>query len=206
MFELEDNPVILYLFLKAIPLYLSEMAPTQFRGALNMMFQVATTFGIFTANMINYGTQQIQPWGWRLALGLAAIPTLLMTVGGIFIPETPNSLVERGSKEQGRKLLEKMRGTDEVDAEFQDMLDAGELANSIKHPYWNILKKRYRPELVMAICMPAFQILTGINSILFYAPNAISKHGIWQSGVSLLLSLDWSSSRLINIHFYCNSR
>ncbi|PNY11820.1 sugar transport protein 7-like, partial [Trifolium pratense] len=162
---------------QAIPLYLSEMAPTHFRGALNMMFQVATTFGIFTANMINYGTQQIQPWGWRLALGLAAIPTLLMTVGGIFIPETPNSLVERGSKEQGRKLLEKIRGTNEVDAEFQDMLDAGELAKSIKHPYWNILKRRYRPELVMAICMPAFQILTGINSILFYAPMLFQSMG-----------------------------
>ncbi|RHN64089.1 putative major facilitator, sugar transporter, major facilitator superfamily [Medicago truncatula] len=153
------------------------MAPTHFRGALNMMFQVATTFGIFTANMINYGTQQIQPWGWRLALGLASIPTLLMTVGGIFIPETPNSLVERGSKEQGRKLLEKIRGTDEVDAEFQDMLDAGELANSIKHPYYNILERRYRPELVMAICMPAFQILTGINSILFYAPMLFQSMG-----------------------------
>ncbi|AES91728.2 sugar transport protein 7 isoform X1 [Medicago truncatula] len=162
---------------QAIPLYLSEMAPTHFRGALNMMFQVATTFGIFTANMINYGTQQIQPWGWRLALGLASIPTLLMTVGGIFIPETPNSLVERGSKEQGRKLLEKIRGTDEVDAEFQDMLDAGELANSIKHPYYNILERRYRPELVMAICMPAFQILTGINSILFYAPMLFQSMG-----------------------------
>jgi len=153
------------------------MAPTHFRGGLNMMFQVATTFGIFTANMINYGTQQIQPWGWRLALGLAAIPTLLMTIGGIFIPETPNSLIERGSKEQGRKLLEKIRGTNEVDAEFQDMLDAGELANSIKHPYYNILKRRYRPELVMAICMPAFQILTGINSILFYAPMLFQSMG-----------------------------
>lgn len=135
-----------------------------------MMFQVATTFGIFTANMVNYGTQKIRPWGWRLSLGLAAIPALLMTVGGLFLPETPNSLIERGSKETGRKLLEKIRGTEEVDAEFQDMVDASELANSIKHPFRNILERRYRAELVMAIFMPTFQILTGINSILFYAP------------------------------------
>lgn len=135
-----------------------------------MLFQVATTFGIFTANMVNFGTQKITPWGWRLSLGLAAVPAVLMTIGGIFLPETPNSLIERGSLEEGRKILEKIRGTKDVDAEFQDMVDASELAKSVKHPYRNILERKYRPELVMAIFMPTFQILTGINSILFYAP------------------------------------
>lgn len=165
------------LLLKAIPLYLSEMAPTHLRGALNMMFQVATTFGIFTADVINYKTRRIRPWGWRLSLGLAAIPTLLMTVGGIFIPETPSSLIERGSTEQGRKLLEKIRGTKHVDAEFQDMVDASVLAHSVKHPFKNILGKNYRPELIMAILMPAFQIMTGIGSVLFYAPLLFKSMG-----------------------------
>ncbi|MBA0810202.1 hypothetical protein Gohar_002214 [Gossypium harknessii] len=162
---------------QAVPLYLSEMAPTHLRGALNMMFQLATTLGIFTANMVNYGTQKLEPWGWRLSLGLAAIPATLMTVGGCLLPETPNSLIEMGSKERGRKVLERIRGTDKVDAEFEDMVDASELANSIKHPFRNILKKRNRPQLVMAICMPTFQILTGINSILFYAPVLFQSMG-----------------------------
>jgi MFS transporter, SP family, sugar:H+ symporter len=167
----------LMLFLKAIPLYLSEMAPTHLRGGLNMMFQVATTFAIFIANMVNFGTQRIKPWGWRLSLGLAAIPALLMTIGGIFLPDTPNSLIERGSQEKGRKLLEKIRGTSDVDAEFEDMVEASELANSIKHPFRNILQRRYRPELVMAIVMPTSQILTGINAILFYAPVLFQSMG-----------------------------
>lgn len=162
---------------QAIPLYLSEMAPTHMRGGLNMMFQVATTFGIFIANMVNFGTQKIKPWGWRLSLGLAAVPALLMTIGGIFLPETPNSLIERGLEERGRKLLEKIRGTSDVDAEFEDMVDASKLANSIKHPFRNILERRYRPELVMAIVMPTSQILTGINSILFYAPVLFQSMG-----------------------------
>ncbi|XP_059635330.1 sugar carrier protein A-like isoform X1 [Cornus florida] len=155
---------------QAVPLYLSEMAPTHLRGALNMMFQLATTLGIFTANMVNYGTHKLKPWGWRLSLGLAAVPALLMTVGGILVPETPNSLTERGLKEKGRKVLVRIRGTENVDAEFEDLIDASEFANSIKHPFRNILEKRNRPQLVMAIFMPMFQILTGINSILFYAP------------------------------------
>ncbi|XP_073279044.1 sugar carrier protein A-like [Primulina huaijiensis] len=155
---------------QAVPLYLSEMAPTHLRGGLNMMFQLATTLGIFTANMINYGTEKIRPWGWRLSLGLAAVPAVLMTIGGILLPETPNSLIERGHQEKGKKVLEKIRGTSDVHAELEDIIDASELANSIEHPFRNILEKRNRPQLVMAIFMPTFQILTGINSILFYAP------------------------------------
>ncbi|KAM4125559.1 hypothetical protein ACJW30_01G320700 [Castanea mollissima] len=161
---------------QAVPLYLSEIAPTHLRGGLNMMFQVATTFGIFIANMINFGTQKLN-WGWRLSLGLAAVPALLMTVGGILLPETPNSLIEQGKKEKGREILEKLRGTKNVDAEFEDMTEASELSNVIKNPFQNILEKRYRPELVMAICMPMFQILTGINSILFYAPVLFQSMG-----------------------------
>lgn len=141
-----------------------------------MMFQVATTFGIFIANMINFGTQKLN-WGWRLSLGLAAVPALLMTVGGILLPETPNSLIEQGKKEKGREILEKLRGTQNVDAEFEDMVEASELSNLIKNPFRNILEKRNRPELVMAICMPMFQILTGINSILFYAPVLFQSMG-----------------------------
>ncbi|XP_043702067.1 sugar carrier protein A-like isoform X2 [Telopea speciosissima] len=162
---------------QAVPLYLSEMAPAHLRGGLNMMFQLATTLGIFTANIINFGTQKITPWGWRLSLGLAAGPALLMTVGGILLPETPNSLIERGLQDKGRKVLERIRGTHNVDAEFEDMIDASEFANSIEHPFRNILERRNRPQLMMAIFMPTFQILTGINSILFYAPVLFQSMG-----------------------------
>lgn len=162
---------------QVVPLYLSEMAPTQLRGGLNMMFQLATTLGIFTANMINYGTQKLHPWGWRLSLGLAALPAILMTIGGLLLPETPNSLIERGHKEKGRRVLEKIRGTKDIHAELEDITDASELANSIEHPFRNILEKRNRPQLIMAIFMPTFQILTGINSILFYAPVLFQSMG-----------------------------
>lgn len=188
--------------LKAVPLYLSEMAPTHLRGGLNMMFQLATTLGIFTANMINYGTQKLDSWGWRLSLGLAAVPAMLMTIGGMLLPETPNSLIERGQIEKGRKILEKIRGTKNVNAEYQDMMDASELANSIKHPFRNILQRRNRPQLVMAICMPMFQILTGINSILFYAPLLFQSMGFGKDASlysSALTGAVLASSALISI-------
>ena len=54
------------------------------------------SLGIVVAQWINLGTSQIEGWGWRVSLGLAGIPAIVLTLGGIFLPETPNSLVERG--------------------------------------------------------------------------------------------------------------
>ncbi|CAN6459770.1 unnamed protein product [Victoria cruziana] len=187
---------------QAVPLYLSEMAPAHLRGGLNMMFQLATTLGIFTANMVNYGTEKLRPWGWRLSLGLAAVPALFMTVGGLLLPETPNSLIERGHEEEGRRVLERIRGTRNVGAEFQDMVDASELANAIEHPFRNILEKRNRPQLVMAIFMPMFQILTGINSILFYAPVLFQSMGFGGNASlysSVMTGAVLASSTLVSI-------
>ena len=119
---------------------------------------------------VSYATQTLKPWGWRLSLGSAAFPALLMTLGGYFLPETPTSLIERGLTERGRQVLEKLRGTRDVNTEFQDMVHASVLSNSIKHPFKEILNIRHRPQLVMAILLPTFQILTGVNCVLFYAP------------------------------------
>ncbi|XP_020413955.1 sugar carrier protein A [Prunus persica] len=187
--------------IKTIPLYPLEMAPTHLRGGLNMMFQLATMLGIFIANMVNYGTQKLEPWGWRLSLGLAIVPAIVMTVGGIFFLETPNSLIERGSKEEGRKLLERIRGTENVNAKFQDMLDASEFASAIKHPFRNILERRNMPQLVMAIFVPTFQILTSINSILFYAPVLFQSMGFGGNAAlysSALIGVVLVSSTLIS--------
>lgn len=154
-----------------MPLYLSEMAPAKIRGAVNQLFQLTTCLGILIANFINYGTDKIHPWGWRLSLGLATVPATLMFIGGLFLPETPNSLVEQGRMEEGRAVLEKIRGTTKVDAEFDDLIDASNEARAIKHPFKNLLKRKNRPQLVIgALGIPAFQQLTGMNSILFYAP------------------------------------
>ncbi|MED6132577.1 Sugar transport protein 14 [Stylosanthes scabra] len=156
---------------QAVPLYLSEMAPAKNRGAVNQLFQFTTCFGILVANLINYFTDKMHPNGWRVSLGLAAIPATLMLLGGIFCAETPNSLVEQGRFDEARKVLERVRGTTNVDAEYQDLVEASEEAQAVTSPFRTLLKRKYRPQLVIgALGIPAFQQLTGNNSILFYAP------------------------------------
>ena len=146
------------------------MAPAQLRGALNIAFQMCTTLGILAANLINYGTQNIHNWGWRLSLGLAAVPAGIITLGSIWLPDTPNSMIERGQVVKARAMLEKIRGTTEIHAEFDDMMEASQLAKMVKHPFRNIIKRKYRRQLVMCVAIPFFQQVTRINVIMFYAP------------------------------------
>ncbi|XP_011070452.1 sugar transport protein 10-like [Sesamum indicum] len=155
---------------QSVPVYLSEMAPPKLRGALNIGFQMATTIGIFAANLVNYGTAQMKENGWRVSLALAAAPALIMTIGAIFLPDTPNSLIERGLKDQAKEMLQKIRGTTNVHDEFSDLVDASAVSQQVRHPWKTILEPKYRPQLVITCLIPLFQQLTGINVIMFYAP------------------------------------
>ncbi|KAL2922996.1 Sugar transport protein 10 [Bienertia sinuspersici] len=156
---------------QAVPMYLSEMAPANLRGALNIGFQMATTIGILAANLINYGTSKLSGHlGWRLSLGLAGVPALMVTVGGLILPDSPNSMIDRGERQEARRILQKIRGIENVDEEFQDLIEASEASKTVDNSWKNILKPRNRPQLIIAILIPAFQQLTGINVIMFYAP------------------------------------
>ncbi|KAK1577804.1 hypothetical protein Q3G72_025009 [Acer saccharum] len=70
------------------------MAPPRHRGAINIGFQLCIEIGILSANLINYGIQKIKGgWGWRISLAMAAVPASMLTLGALFLPETPNSLI-----------------------------------------------------------------------------------------------------------------
>ncbi|KAF8718418.1 hypothetical protein HU200_025403 [Digitaria exilis] len=155
---------------QAVPLFLSEIAPTRIRGGLNILFQLNVTIGILFANLVNYGTSKITPWGWRLSLSLAGIPAVLLTLGALFVTDTPNSLIERGRLDEGKAVLKKIRGTDNVEPEFNEIVEASRIAQEVKHPFRNLLQRRNRPQLVIAVLLQIFQQFTGINAIMFYAP------------------------------------
>ena len=118
------------LWYQSVPLYLSEMAPAQYRGALNILFQFAITLGILVANIINFLTST-HKHGWRYSLGLAVVPALMLICGSFFLPDTPNSLIERGHLAEGKAILQKIRGVENVDVEFEDIVEASDLANQV---------------------------------------------------------------------------
>lgn len=166
---------------QVVPLYLTEVAPYKLRGMLNQLFQMATTIGIFVAQLINYG---VQDWdqGWRLSLGLAAVPALILLFGSIILPESPNSLVERGKEEKARVVLTKLRGTDDIDTELEDIKDATEIANktSLLQSWGLMFTRAYAPMLIVTVCISMFQQLTG------YVTMIVHMYAVWQKGNHLL--------------------
>ncbi|GFY85080.1 sugar transporter 6 [Actinidia rufa] len=146
---------------EAVPVFLSEIAPVQHRGAVNILFQLFVTIGIFIANLVNYATSMMHPNGWRVSLGLAAVPGLVLFFGSMILTETPASLVERGKDTEGKAALKRIRGVDDVDSEYEDVKRACEIAKQVKQPFKKLMKRSSRPPLIIAIVMQ-----TSIGAIL----------------------------------------
>jgi len=77
-----------------MPVYVSEVAPSEQRGFLVTCINVAITFGQFLSSCIDGGYANV-PNGWRYMLGLAAVPAFVQAVGILFLPESPRWLLEK---------------------------------------------------------------------------------------------------------------
>ncbi|GJN25233.1 hypothetical protein PR202_gb13033 [Eleusine coracana subsp. coracana] len=131
------------------------MAPAKMRGMLNISFQLMITIGILASNLINYFTAKISGgWGWRVSLGLAAVPAMIMVGGSIFLPDTPNLLVARGKDDKDRAMLRRIRGTDDVGLEFDDLFVLGTLI-AIKFGTTGVadISRPYAIGVVVCICV-----------------------------------------------------
>ncbi|GFY84391.1 major facilitator superfamily protein [Actinidia rufa] len=128
----------------SVPLYLSEMAPARYRGAINNGFQFSIGIGSLIANLINYGTEKIKGgWGWRISLGMAALPASILTLGAIFLPETPNSLIERSNHHhKAKSMLQKVRGTEDVQEELEDLIKASDISKTTTNQFRKNLSEK----------------------------------------------------------------
>nr|CAB3491276.1 unnamed protein product [Digitaria exilis] len=183
-----------------IPLYLAEMAPPQYRGAINSGFELSLSLGILFANMVNYFVLKIKGgWGWRISLSMAAVPAAFLTISAIFLLETPSFMIQRdGNTNQARVLLQKLRGTTSVQKELDDLVCATNISRTSRHPFRDLVfKRKYRPQLAIAIMTPFANQVSGVNVINFYAPVMFRTIGLKESA-SLLsamvtrLSYGWS--------------
>ncbi|KAK8550848.1 hypothetical protein V6N13_119352 [Hibiscus sabdariffa] len=170
---------------QAVPLFITEIAPPKYRGGLNVCFQLLITIGILIANLVNYLTSNIKHYGWRISLGGAAMPAIFLLIGSFIIVETPASLVERGKKERGLKTLKRIRGVDDVQKEFEEIVRATEISNQIKNPFRELLKRPSIPPVICGTIIHIFQQFTGINVVMFYAPVLFQTMG-FGSNASLL--------------------
>ncbi|KAK2982334.1 hypothetical protein RJ640_009031 [Escallonia rubra] len=157
---------------QAAPVYVTEMAPPKWRGTLSTAFQFYLCSGVVLATFINFAVAPLGNYGWRVALGCAAIPAIIMTIGALSIPDTPSSLIQRGRYNEARQSLNQVRGVDsDIEAELNNLISSANAASTANHePYKKLFQRRYRPHVVLALAIPSFQQLTGVNVVAFYAP------------------------------------
>ncbi len=157
------------------PLYLSECAPQSTRGALISMYQLMITIGILAAfisdTLLGYGGH------WRLMLGVIAIPAIIMFIGILFLPESPRWLFLAGKRSDSERVLKRLRGDDEeVKKEIFEIEEA--LREDSPESGWGLLKNsNFKRAVILGIFLQLFQQFTGINVMMYYAPEILKQAG-----------------------------
>jgi len=85
-----------------VPLYIAEVSPPQYRGALVSSNILFVTGGQFVSYLIAAGFSLVDE-GWRYMLGLGLVPPVIQIIGMLFLPESPRYLVKRGKTEQAKE-------------------------------------------------------------------------------------------------------
>ncbi|CAO2042512.1 unnamed protein product [Urochloa humidicola] len=158
--------------LQAAPVYLSETAPAKWRGAFTSAYNAFVVIGILSATITNYFTNRIPNWGWRVSLGMAAVPGAVIVVGAFLVSDTPISLAMRGYPERARAALQRIRGPDaDVDAEFKDIVRAADVARrDDEGAFRRLFSREYRHYLAIGVAIPVFYEFTGMIVIAVFSP------------------------------------
>ncbi len=157
-----------------VPLYLSEIAPTEIRGAITSLNQLMIVGGILLAFIVN--AVFASSGDWRLMLGLAAVPALVLLAGMALMPETPRYLVHTGEEESAREVLEELPGEERPQERIDEIQEVeeeqtGSGVGALLRAQW------VRPALIVACGLAVFQQLVGINTIIYYAPTTLTNVG-----------------------------
>ena len=160
-----------------VPVYLSEMAPTELRGSLGTLNQLMITIGILSAYIVNYAFADIE--GWRWMLGLAVVPSIILLIGIVFMPESPRWLLEHRSEQAARDVMKiTFDNNEEINTEIKEMREISAISEST----WAVIKSPWlRPTLIIGCIFALFQQIVGINAIIFYAPTIFSKAGLGEA-------------------------
>ncbi len=171
----------------AAPLYISEIAPANYRGRLAGMFQFNIVFGILVAYGSNYILAKVGGENvWRLMLGIAAIPSLIYAVMCLGLPESPRWLIGRKNDRAAGlavlKLIEPDKSEALLSAHADEIQAAARSEKSVAAGFWSL---RLRIPILLAVLIAFFNQLSGINAILYFAPRIFEMTGLGEKAAML---------------------
>ena len=179
-----------------IPTYISEISTSKNRGKLVGLYQFNIVFGILVAFLSNYflkGVDSANDWRWML--GILAIPSLIYTLLVMGVPESPRWLIiKKNDTVKAKKILEQL-GEENIDEEIELIVKTNQ-ASSEHVASVSILNFKYHKVLILAFLIAFFNQASGINFILYYAPEILEKAGLAAKD-SLLNSISIGGINLI---------
>jgi SP family arabinose:H+ symporter-like MFS transporter len=160
------------------PVYIAEISPSNHRGALVSINQLAIVIGILSAYLVSWRLSRIGENSWRWMLAVAAIPSLAFLSGLLAIPESPRWLLARGRHREGEHILARIYGAKAA----KEQVQAVERAVANEDGSWHeVFSNRMRKRLALGMMLALFSQITGINTVLYYGSIIISEHFPGQS-------------------------
>jgi sugar porter (SP) family MFS transporter len=167
-----------------VPLYIGEIAPPERRGALVSLNQLSVTVGILASQLIAYFLAG--HGDWRVSVGLALIPAVVLGAGIISQPESPAWLVRQDREDEAREVLRHLRDSDQaIDEEIAGVREVAqeESRGSVRE----LLDAKLRPALMLGVLLAIIQQVTGINTVIYFAPTVLEEAGLGRSAALLAL-------------------
>jgi MFS family permease len=156
------------------PMYIAELVPAKVRGSLVAVNMLAITTGIVVAYLTDYALSGIE--GWRYMFGLAAIPSIILTIAMWRLPDSPRWLISKSKVEQAKRVLQRVRTESDVSAEITDIQKSMEKQGA--GGMTGLFQPSLRMPLIVGLGLAVFQQITGINTVIYYAPTIFKFAGI----------------------------
>ena len=177
------------------PVYISEISPPKYRGALASTFQLAIVLGILMSQVTNYLLLNVGEHNWRWMLFSGAVPAVAFFIMLFFIRKSPRWLVKKGRIEEAKKNIGDL-SANELDAdktirEIQESINTEKIAKKI-----NLFKRPYRKIIYVGIFVGIFSQLTGIGVVFYYSAQIFTIAG-FSSDSSMLQSVILGVTNLI---------
>lgn len=165
-----------------VPLYISEISPVEIRGQLVSINTLAGATGAILAFVVGFAFSDHGAWRWMFGLGV--VPGVALALGLLRVSETPRWLVSHDRHDQGRRVLERLRGRDDVEQELASIAGATSRAS------WSeLLGPAVRPALLVGTGLAVLQRVTGVNVGLVYGPTVLEAAGFGSASVDMLASI-----------------
>lgn len=164
-----------------VPLYLAEMAPARDRGVVTSLNQYMIIVGVALAAAVGYGLAFVGSWRWMLLIGV--FPAVVLMAGMLVMPDTPRSLVRRGQAQRAREVLVGLRGDAALaEAELTEITDLearlGDTGTGARLSTPRLSTPWVRRLLLLGASLAIFQQVTGINTMVYYAPIVLTGFGL----------------------------